>query len=247
MSLSGETVVVTGASRGIGQAIARMLAEEEATVLGTATSQTGADNITAGLAEYGTGHRGFVLDVSSDESVGQFFEVLGNDGLIPSVLVNNAGITRDNLLARMSAEEWDTVIQTNLSSVYRMCRAVARPMMKARAGRIINISSVVGVSGNAGQANYAAAKAGMIGFTKALAREIGGRNITVNAIAPGFIETDMTDALPEDKRVQLIDQIPLKRLGTVDDIAAAVCFLAGPGGGYITGSTIHVNGGMQMS
>ena len=246
MSLSGEIVVVSGASRGIGQAIARMLAQEGATVLGTATSQAGADSITAGLAKHGAWHRGFVLDVSSDESVEQFFEALGNDGLTPSVLVNNAGITRDNLLARMSAEEWDAVIQTNLSSVYRMCRAVARPMMKARAGRIINISSVVGVSGNAGQANYAAAKAGMIGFTKALAREIGGRNITVNAIAPGFIETDMTDALPEDKRVQLIDQIPLKRLGTVDDIAAAVCFLAGPGGGYITGSTIHVNGGMQM-
>lgn len=246
-TLSGETAIVTGASRGIGKAVAFELARQGAHIIGTATSEAGAESIDHHLREAGLPGTGKVLDVASAVSVETFFKSLADDALVPTVLVNNAGITRDNLLVRMSDSEWNDVVETNLSGSYRMCRAVARPMMKARGGRIINIASVVGVSGNAGQSNYAAAKAGLIGFTKALARELGSRNITVNAVAPGFIETDMTDALPAEKRELLVTQIPLKKLGSVEDIAASVVFLAGPGAGYITGATLHVNGGMLMS
>ena len=246
MSLAGQCAVVTGASRGIGKAIALALAGAGATVFGTATSESGAGAIEAYLAEAGLKGHGRVLDVASDDSVEEFFAGLNETSVVPGVLVNNAGITRDNLLVRMSGDEWEQVLQTNLSGLYRTCKAVARPMMKARQGRIINITSVVGVSGNAGQANYAAAKAGVIGFTKSLARELAPRNITVNAIAPGFIETDMTAALPDARREELLQQIPLGRLGTADDIAAGVVFLAGPGGNYVSGSTLHINGGMLM-
>ena len=246
MTLNGQVVLVTGASRGIGRAIALELGRQGALVAGTATSETGAAQLQGALRSAGIKGLGLVLDVNSEGQcetvVGTVQEALG----AITILVNNAGITRDNLLARMKDEEWDDIISTNLKSVYRLSRLVIRPMMKARAGRIINITSIVGVTGNAGQTNYAAAKAGMIGFSKALAREVGVRNITVNCVAPGFIDTDMTRALDENQRGALIGQIPLGRLGAVDDVAAAVAFLASPAAGYITGATLHVNGGMLM-
>ncbi len=244
--LAGEVALVTGASRGIGQAIADELGRLGATVIGTATSQGGADSISAHFKEQGVTGRGAVLNVTDQESVDGLITDIGSKEGAPGILVNNAGITRDNLLMRMKQEEWDDIINTNLGSIYRMSKACMRGMMKARKGRIVNISSVVGITGNPGQSNYAAAKAGMLGFAKSLAREVGSRNITVNTIAPGFIETDMTRALTEDQRATLQAQIPLNRLGTVQDIATAVAFLAGPAGVYITGETINVNGGMYM-
>jgi 3-oxoacyl-[acyl-carrier protein] reductase len=244
--LAGEFALVTGASRGIGRAIALELARRGARVVGTATSESGANAIDEAFAAAELAGRGVVLDVANGASVDSCFKELeGHEGT-PSILVNNAGVTRDGLLMRMSAEDWATVIETDLSAVYRTCKAVMRGMMKARRGRIINIASVVGVMGNAGQANYAAAKAGMIGFTKSLAREVGSRNITVNVVAPGFVVTDMTDALAESTRAALLAQVPLGRLGSADDIAHAVAFLASPQAGYITGETLHVNGGMYM-
>lgn len=242
-SLAGEIALVTGASRGIGAAIAASLAAAGATVVGTATSEAGARGISETLADNG---RGAVLNIADHDSVqSAIADILKNEGS-PSILVNNAGITRDNLLLRMKPDEWDDVLSTNLSGAYRVCKACLRGMVKARKGRIINISSVIGVTGNAGQSNYAAAKAGIIGFSKSLAREIGSRNITVNVVAPGFIDTDMTRVLPEDQREAMLRQIPLGRLGNGDDIASAVLFLASPAGGYITGETLHVNGGMLM-
>jgi 3-oxoacyl-[acyl-carrier protein] reductase len=244
--LAGEFALVTGASRGIGRAIALQLARRGARVVGTATSEAGARAIDDGFAAGELAGRGVILDVADGASVDACFKELeGREGT-PSILVNNAGVTRDGLLMRMSAEDWATVIDTDLSAVYRTCKAVMRGMMKARRGRIINIASVVGVMGNAGQANYAAAKAGMIGFTKSLAREVGSRGITVNVVAPGFVVTDMTDALAESTRTALLAQVPLGRLGSADDIAHAVAFLASPQAGYITGETLHVNGGMYM-
>ncbi len=244
--LENEIAVVTGASRGIGRAIALELGRLGARVVGTATSEAGAAAIGEAFAAAPMQGRGVVLDVSDGASVEQCFkDVEAREGT-PTILVNNAGVTRDGLLLRMNAEDWQTVIETDLSSVYRTCKAVMRGMMKARRGRIVNIASVVGVMGNAGQANYAAAKAGMIGFTKSLAREVGSRGITVNVVAPGFIVTDMTDALGEDARKALLDQVPLGRLGSPDDIAHAVAFLASPQAAYITGETLHVNGGMYM-
>jgi len=245
--LNGQTALVTGASRGIGRSIAGELARRGARVLGTATSDSGAAAITQMLAAGEPAGRGYVLDVSQSESVSRFAERLQEDGYTPTILVNNAGITRDNLLMRMSDEEWLGVIETNLNSVYRLSKLFVRGMMKARQGRIINITSVVALSGNAGQSNYAAAKAGMIGFTKSLAREAGSRGVTVNAVAPGFIETDMTDDLSDEQRQALLGQIALGRLGQAEDIAAAVAFLAGPAGGYITGETLNVNGGLYMA
>jgi 3-oxoacyl-[acyl-carrier protein] reductase len=244
--LENEVALVTGASRGIGRAIALELGRRGARVVGTATTEQGAASIGEALAAAGIQGRGVVLDVSSADSVGQCFkDVEAREGT-PTVLVNNAGVTRDGLLMRMSAEDWQAVIETDLSSVYRTCKAVMRGMMKARRGRIVNIASVVAVMGNAGQTNYSAAKAGMIGFSKSLAREIGSRGITVNVVAPGFIVTDMTDALGEESRKALASQVPLGRLGSPEDVAHAVAFLASPQAGYITGETLHVNGGMYM-
>lgn len=244
--LENEVALVTGASRGIGKAIALELGRRGATVVGTATSESGAASISAYLAEAGLKGRGTVLDVAKADSVDACFKELeGREG-VPGILVNNAGVTKDGLLMRMSADDWQTVIETDLSAVYRTCKAVMRGMMKARRGRIINIASVVGVMGNAGQTNYSAAKAGMIGFSKSLAREVGSRNITVNVVAPGFIVTDMTHALSEDNKASLLGQVPLARLGSPEDIAHAVAFLASPQAGYITGETLHVNGGMYM-
>ena len=241
--LQGQVALVTGASRGIGAAIAAALAGAGAIVVGTATSEKGARQISATLGEAG---RGLVLDIADDESVqAAFADIQSNNGA-PAIVVNNAGITRDNLLLRMKSEEWDEVIATNLSGAYRICKASLRGMMKARYGRIINIASVVGVMGNAGQANYAAAKAGLIGFSKSLAREVGSRNITINVVAPGFIDTDMTRDLPEQQRDGLLSQIALGRLGESGEIAAAVTFLASGAAAYITGETLHVNGGMLM-
>ncbi len=245
-TLQGKTALVTGASRGIGQAIALRIGELGAVVVGTSTSEQGAAGISDRLEQAGIGGRGAVLDVADQDSVNRLISDIGKNEGAPAILVNNAGITRDNLLIRMKSDEWDEIINTNLSSVYRMSKACLRGMMKAREGRIINITSVVGLMGNAGQCNYAAAKAGMIGFTKALAREIGSRNITVNAVAPGFIETDMTRSMTDEQRQALIDQVPLIRLGSVEDIAAAVGFLASPSAGYITGETLNINGGMHM-
>ena len=247
MSLKGEIALVTGASRGIGLAIALELGRQGATVVGTATSQGGADAIGKVLAEHRVQGRGAVLNVTDAASIEALLKDMEGHGGMPSILVNNAGITRDNLLLRMSEDEWDTILDTNLKSVFRMTKACLRAMTKARKGRIISISSVVGATGNPGQVNYAAAKAGIVGFTKALAREVGSRNITVNAVAPGFIDTDMTRALPEAARAGLLNQIPLGRLGSPEDIAAAVAFLASPPAGYITGVTLHVNGGMFMN
>jgi 3-oxoacyl-[acyl-carrier protein] reductase len=244
--LENEIALVTGASRGIGRAIAIELGRRGARVVGTATSKSGARAIDEYLGAAQIDGRGVVLDVANAASVEACFkDVDGREGT-PTILVNNAGVTRDGLLMRMSADDWQTVIETDLSAVYRTCKAVMRGMMKARRGRIINIASVVGVMGNAGQANYAAAKAGMIGFTKSLAREVGSRGITVNVVAPGFIVTDMTDALGEAARATLLGQVPLGRLGAPEDIAHAVAFLASPEAGYITGETLHVNGGMYM-
>jgi 3-oxoacyl-[acyl-carrier protein] reductase len=244
--LENEIAVVTGASRGIGRAIALELGRRGARVVGTATTEAGAAAIGEALAAASIQGRGVVLDVSNGASVEQCFkDVEAREGT-PTILVNNAGVTRDGLLLRMNAEDWQTVIETDLSSVYRTCKAVMRGMMKARRGRIVNIASVVGVMGNAGQANYAAAKAGMIGFTKSLAREVGSRGITVNVVAPGFIVTDMTDALGEAARQALLDQVPLGRLGSPEDVAHAVAFLASPQAAYVTGETLHVNGGMYM-
>jgi 3-oxoacyl-[acyl-carrier protein] reductase len=244
--LENEVALVTGASRGIGRAIALELGRQGATVIGTATREAGAASIDAYLAEAGLKGRGVVLDVSKAESVEACFKGVEAREGVPSILVNNAGVTKDGLLMRMSADDWQTVIETDLSAVYRTCKAVMRGMMKARRGRIINIASVIGVMGNAGQSNYAAAKAGMIGFTKSLAREVGSRNITVNVVAPGFIVTDMTDSLGEASKAALLGQVPLARLGSPEDIAQAVAFLASPKAGYITGETLHVNGGMYM-
>jgi len=241
--LSGEVALVTGASRGIGAAIAATLAAAGATVIGTATSQGGADGISAVLGDKG---RGTVLDISNEESVqAALKDIQGNEGA-PTILVNNAGITRDNLLMRMKTDEWDDVISTNLTGTFRVCKGCLRGMMKAKKGRMINIASVIGITGNAGQANYAASKAGLIGFSKSLAKEIGSRNITVNVVAPGFIDTDMTRDLPEDQKAAMLGAIPLARLGEGEDIANAVLFLASLAGAYVTGETLHVNGGMLM-
>jgi 3-oxoacyl-[acyl-carrier protein] reductase len=246
-SLRGEVALVTGASRGIGKAIAQELGAAGATVVGTATSEAGAAAISERLVAAGITGRGVVLDVSErDAAAALLKDIAAHEGTV-SILVNNAGITRDNLLMRMKDVEWDDVINTNLSGVFSLSKACLRGMMKAQHGRIINIASVVGVMGNAGQANYAAAKAGIIGFSKSLARELGSRNITVNVIAPGFIQTDMTDALGDEARNALQEQIPLGRLGEAADISGAVLFLASPAGSYISGATLHVNGGMYMT
>lgn len=244
--LAQDIALVTGASRGIGRAIAQELARRGATVIGTATSEAGAQGIAQWLAESGGKGRGAVLDVADPASIDALLkDVEAREGA-PSILVNNAGITRDNLLLRMKNEEWDDILATNLGSVFRMSKGVLRGMMKARRGRIISIASVVGVMGNAGQTNYAAAKAGIIGFSKSLAREVGSRGITVNVVAPGFIATDMTAKLPAEQKQQLAAQVALGRLGTPEDIAHAVAFLASPQASYITGETLHVNGGMYM-
>ena len=241
--LAGRVALVTGASRGIGASIASSLAAAGATVVGTATSESGAAAISDALGGEG---RGAVLDISNDESV---IKVLGelqkNEGA-PTIVVNNAGITRDNLLLRMKQDEWDDVLATNLSGVFRVCKASLRGMMKAKYGRIVNIASVIGIMGNPGQANYAAAKAGIIGFSKSLAREVGSRNITVNVVAPGFIDTDMTRVLPEEQKQAMLAQVPLGRLGAAQDIADSVTFLASDAAAYVTGETLHVNGGMLM-
>jgi 3-oxoacyl-[acyl-carrier protein] reductase len=247
MNLNSEIALVTGASRGIGNAIALELGALGATVIGTATSQAGADAISATFGKSGIKGAGMVLNVAVADSIQNAVSAIQEKYGAISILVNNAGITRDNLLMRMKDEEWDDIILTNLTSVYRLSKVCLKGMTKARKGRIINISSVVGVSGNPGQVNYAAAKAGIIGFSKSLAREIGSRNITVNVVAPGFIETDMTRELSPEQRQALEQQIPLQRLGSVQDIAKAVAFLASPDAGYITGETLHVNGGMYMS
>ncbi|MAP30900.1 MAG: 3-oxoacyl-ACP reductase [Pseudomonas sp.] len=246
MSLEGKVALVTGASRGIGQAIAHALAAQGAVVVGTATSDQGAQAIGEKLAAAGYKGTGMKLDVRDPESVAAVLAAITESYGAPAILVNNAGITADNLLMRMKDDEWDDVIGTNLSSVYRLSKAVLRGMTKGRWGRIINISSVVAGMGNAGQSNYAAAKAGMEGFTRALAREVGSRAITVNAVAPGFIDTDMTRALNDSQRSVMLEQIPLARLGQAEEIAAAVAFLASESAGYITGATLPVNGGMYM-
>ncbi len=246
MSLQGKIALVTGASRGIGHAIALALARENAVVIGTSTNDAGAESISVALAAIGAHGRGMVLNVNDaaqcDKAVAEIQSQFG-DALI---LVNNAGVTRDGLLLRMKEEEWDEILATNLTSAYRMSKLVLRGMMKARFGRIINIGSVIGATGNAGQSNYAAAKAGMIGFSKSLAREVASRSITVNCIAPGFIDTDMTRALSIEQKQAVLAQIPLGRLGAADDVAAAAVFLASDGASYITGATLHVNGGMHM-
>lgn len=245
--LKGEIAIVTGASRGIGKAIAEALGKAGATVIGTATSEKGAAGITEHFKASGIAGGGKVLNVADRASLEPFLKAAEQQFGAITILVNNAGITRDNLLMRMKDEEWDDVINTNLSSIFALSKGVMRGMMKARKGRIINIASVVGLIGNAGQANYCAAKAGIVGFTKSLAREVGSRGITANVVAPGFIDTDMTRALPEAQRDTLLAQVPLNRLGSAEDIAQAVLFLASPGAAYITGETINVNGGMHMS
>jgi len=242
--LQNDIALVTGASRGIGQAIARALASAGARVIGTATSQSGADGISSWLGNNG---RGAVLDVGSAASIDALLGDLDARNEMPTILVNNAAITRDTLLLRMKPEDWDAVIATNLTSVFRLSKGCLKRMMKERRGRIVSLTSIVGLTGNAGQTNYAAAKAGILGFTKSLAKEIASRGVTVNAVAPGFIDTDMTRALNEEQRTALTAQVPMARLGAVDDIAAAVLFLCGPGASYITGETLHVNGGMYMA
>ena len=242
-ALAGEVALVTGASRGIGAAIAAALAAAGATVIGTATTDAGAERISEAL---GHGGRGIPLNTTDADSVKAAFDDIQSNEGAPTIVVNNAGITRDNLLMRMKQDEWDDVIQTNLTGIYRVCKACMRGMMKQKKGRIINIASVIGIMGNAGQSNYAAAKAGIIGFSKSLAREVGSRNITVNVIAPGFIDTDMTRVLPEEQRTAMLSDIPLSRLGDAEDIASAVVFLAAKSGAYVTGETLHVNGGMLM-
>jgi 3-oxoacyl-[acyl-carrier protein] reductase len=241
LDLNGEIALVTGASRGIGKGIALALAQAGAVVIGTATSSAGADSICQYLTDYQG--EGKVLDITNTDSIKNLFDEIQS----PSILVNNAGITRDSLLVRMKDDDWNAVIDANLSSVYRLSKAVLRPMTKARHGRIITITSIIGLTGNAGQTNYAAAKAGTIAFSKSLAKEVGSRNITVNTVAPGFIETDMTRGLIEKQQEAMLKNIPLNRIGNVNDIAAAVVFLASKASGYITGETIHVNGGMYMS
>ncbi|REG85786.1 3-oxoacyl-ACP reductase FabG [Marinomonas pollencensis] len=244
MSLEGKIALVTGATRGIGKAIASALVEQGATVIGTATSESGAQSISEYLGENG---KGWVLDVSSSESVDAVIKEINAEYGAPTILVNNAGITRDNLMMRMKEDEWDQVINTNLSSVFRVTKACLRGMTKAKFGRVISISSVVGSMGNGGQTNYSAAKAGLEGFSRSLAAEIGSRGITVNCVAPGFIETDMTKVLPDEHKAKLVEKVPASRLGQPEEIAAAVAFLASNGAGYITGETLHVNGGMYMS
>jgi 3-oxoacyl-[acyl-carrier protein] reductase len=244
MSLEGKIALVTGATRGIGKAIASALVEQGATVIGTATSESGAQSISEYLGENG---KGWVLDVSSADSVDAVIKEINAEYGAPTILVNNAGITRDNLMMRMKEDEWDQVINTNLSSVFRVTKACLRGMTKAKFGRVISISSVVGSMGNGGQTNYSAAKAGLEGFSRSLAAEIGSRGITVNCVAPGFIETDMTKVLPEEHKAKLVEKVPASRLGQPEEIAAAVAFLASNGAGYITGETLHVNGGMYMS
>jgi len=247
MNLEGKVTLVTGASRGIGRAIAETLGKSGATVIGTATSEAGAQAISDYFAEAGITGKGMMLNVADDDSIASVMKTIVADFGAISILINNAGITRDNLLMRMKDDEWNDIISTNLTSVFKLSKLCLRGMMKARHGRIISIASVVGATGNAGQANYAAAKAGIVGFSKSLAREIGSRGITVNVVAPGFIDTDMTKALSDDQRNAMLTGIPLGKLGSPDDIANAVLFLASDMGAYITGETIHVNGGMYMS
>lgn len=246
MTLEGDIALVTGASRGLGKAIAETLGARGAFVIGTATSDAGAGRISEALVAADIEGFGVTLDVADSDSVNALFQRLGGESHNPTILVNNAGITRDNLLARMSEDDWQAVLNTDLTSLFRVCKAGVRHLMKTRRGRIINITSIVGATGNAGQSNYAAAKAGVIGFTRALARELAGRAITVNAVAPGFIDTDMTAGLSDKQREFLLADIPMKRLGTAHDVAAAVAFLASPAAAYITGETLHVNGGMYM-
>ncbi|GAB2656997.1 3-oxoacyl-ACP reductase FabG [Vibrio panuliri] len=243
MNLEGKIALVTGASRGIGRAIAELLVERGATVIGTATSESGA----AAISEYlGANGKGLALNVTDVESIEATLKTINDEFGVIDILVNNAGITRDNLLMRMKDDEWNDIINTNLTPIYRMSKAVLRGMMKKRAGRIINVGSVVGTMGNAGQTNYAAAKAGVIGFTKSMAREVASRGVTVNTVAPGFIETDMTKALNDDQRAATLANVPAGRLGDPREIASAVAFLASPEAAYITGETLHVNGGMYM-
>ena len=242
--LDGKLVLVTGASRGIGQAIAFTLGGAGATVIGTATSENGADKISKTFSDNSILGKGMKLNVTDNDQITDLLKAVSEEFGSIDILINNAGITRDNILVRMKEEEWDEIINTNLTSVYKMSKAVLRSMIKKKTGRIISITSVVGAMGNAGQTNYAAAKAGIMGFTKSLAREVGVRGITVNAVAPGFIETDMTDTLTEDQKDELVAQIPMGRLGTVNEVAQAVLFLAGDSGAYITAQTLHVNGGM---
>jgi len=242
--LDGKLVLVTGASRGIGKAIALTMGGAGATVIGTATTESGADNISKVFEDNKISGKGIKLNVTDNEQITSLVKIVNEDFGSIDILINNAGITRDNILLRMKEDEWEDIINTNLSSIYKMSKSVLRGMIKKRSGRIISITSVVGAMGNAGQSNYAAAKAGMIGFTKSLAREVGVRGITVNAVAPGFIETDMTDNLPNEQKEALASQIPMGRLGTPNEIAKTVLFLAGDGGSYITGQTLHVNGGM---
>jgi len=242
--MTKKVALVTGASRGIGRAIAEKLVEDGFFVVGTATSDKGGESISAYLAD---GGKGMKLNVADSESIAEVMKSIADEYGVPAVLVNNAGITRDNLLMRMKDDEWDDILNTNLTSIFRMSKAVLRGMMKARTGRIINIASVVGSTGNAGQANYAAAKAGMLGFTKSMAKEVGSRGITVNSVAPGFIDTDMTNELSDDIKTTLLAGIPLARLGDAKEIANAVAFLASDGASYITGETLHVNGGMFMA
>ena len=242
--LTDKLVLVTGASRGIGQAIALTLGGAGATVVGTATTEKGADSISKKFNDSSVTGQGMILNVTDDNSIVELMSNVSNQYGVIDILINNAGITRDNILMRMKQEEWDEIIDTNLTSVFKMSKAVLRGMLKKKAGRIISITSVVGAMGNSGQANYAAAKAGIMGFTKSLAREVGSRGITVNTVAPGFIQTDMTNALPEEQQEVLASQIPMGRLGSVDEIAQTVLFLASDGGSYITAQTLHVNGGM---
>lgn len=245
--LENQIALVTGASRGIGAAIAQELGKQGAIVIGTATTANGAEQISQALQQAGINGTGMALDVNDAAQVEATLKAIAEQFGDVTILVNNAGITRDTLLMRMKDEDWDAVISTNLTSVYRLSQAVMRPMMKARHGRIISVSSIVGHTGNAGQVNYAAAKAGMSGFTKSLAQELGSRGVTVNCVAPGFIDTDMTRELPEKVKIDLLAKIPMGKLGNVQDIAAAVAFLASPSAGYITGETLHVNGGMYMA
>ena len=242
--LDGKLVLVTGASRGIGKAIALTLGRAGATVIGTATTESGSDNISKIFADNKVSGKGIKLNVTDNEQIASLIKSVNEDFGSIDILINNAGITRDNILLRMKEDEWEDIINTNLSSLYKMSKSVLRGMIKKRSGRIISITSVVGAMGNAGQSNYAAAKAGMIGFTKSLAKEVGVRGITVNAVAPGFIETDMTSNLPDEQKEALASQIPMGRLGTPDEVANVVLFLAGDSGSYITGQTLHVNGGM---
>jgi 3-oxoacyl-[acyl-carrier protein] reductase len=244
--LNGQVAIITGASRGIGEGILHTLSKAGATVIGTSTTEKGAEGIAKWLADAGAKGAGKVLDVRDAAACAAFVDAVATEFGPVGILVNNAGITKDNLLARMKDEEWDDVQATNLRSVFTLSRAVLRGMMKARTGRIVNVTSVVGHMGNAGQANYAASKAGTIGFTKSLAREVGSRNITVNCVAPGFIDTDMTRALGEEQAKKMVENVPLGRLGRIDDVAQAVLFLCSPNAGYVTGSTVHVNGGLYM-